>query len=235
MNFVGRKGEGGVAGLFFSRGAWFLKGVQDETERIKVGPDPIHGTRVPSKAPPPPPWSRRLFNPWKNRKNKFIFMKNIFQRVCIPSSLLLLFSSSLSLSLPISRPLNRIRRNKKKRERERAGDWNWREIERGGGGEVKSREKDRRYFRRRLVPEEQSPPPPLASLNYARSFISGGTSVPDIFQVRWVRRRPGKTAFVARRWACLLLGGKNREKNLECAMSRELEDTWRGEEDDREV
>lgn len=188
------------------------------------------------RLPPPPPWSRRLFNPWKNRKNKFIFMKNIFQRVCIPSSLLLLFSSSLSLSLPISRPLNRIRRNKKKeRERERAGDWNWREIERGGGGEIKSREKDRRYFRRRLVPEEQSPPPPLASLNYARSFISGGTSVPDIFQVRWVRRRPGKTVFVARRWACLLLGGKNREKNLECAMSRELEDTWRGEEDDREV
>lgn len=74
------------------------------------------------RLPPPPPWSRRLFNPWKNRKNKFIFMKNIFQRVCIPSSLLLLFSSSLSLSLPISRPLNRIRRNKKKeRERESWG------------------------------------------------------------------------------------------------------------------
>lgn len=77
-------------------------------------------------------------------------MKNIFQRVCIPSSLFLLL---FLLSSPI--PLEK----KKERERRRR----------------KSREKDRRYFRRRLVPEEQSPPPPLASLNYARSFISGGT------------------------------------------------------------
>lgn len=42
INDVERK-RSGVAGLFFSRGAWFLKRVQDESERIKVGLDPIHG------------------------------------------------------------------------------------------------------------------------------------------------------------------------------------------------
>lgn len=78
-------------------------------------------------------------------------MKNIFQRVCIPSSLFLLL---FLFSSPI--PLEKKKRERRRRRR-------------------KSREKDRRYFRRRLVPEEQSPPPPLASLNYARSFISGGT------------------------------------------------------------
>lgn len=99
---------------------------------------------------PSPPWSRRLFNPWKNRKNKFIFMKNIFQRVYIPFSLLL---SSLSffflffLFFPFLSLPNLSIRGNKKRER----DWNEREEE------EKSREKDRRYFRRRLVPEEQSP------------------------------------------------------------------------------
>lgn len=115
------------------------------------------------------------------------------------SSLLYLFSSSsFSSSLSFPYRISRFVETKKEREIET------RERERRGGEITRERSTllpaATRSGRAIALPAPSpSPPPPLASLNYARSFISGGTSAPDIFQVRWVRRRPGKTVFVARR------------------------------------
>lgn len=133
---------------------------------------------------------------------------NVSTSLFLFSSLLYLFSSSsFSSSLSFPYRISRFVETKKEREIET------RERERRGGEITRERSTllpaATRSGRAIALPAPSpSPPPPLASLNYARSFISGGTSAPDIFQVRWVRRRPGKTVFVARRWTCLLLEGK---------------------------
>lgn len=95
-------------------------------------------------------------------------MKNIFQRVCIPLFLLLFLLSS-----PI--PLE------KKREREGGGGENHaRKIDVTSGGDSFRKSNRRRPLWRRLITRDRS-----------------SLAARDIFQVRWVRRRPGKTVFVA--------------------------------------
>lgn len=96
-------------------------------------------------------------------------MKNIFQRVCIPSSLFLLL---FLLSSPI--PLE-----KKKKERE-GGENHARKIDVTSGGDSFRKSNRRHPLWRRLITRDRS-----------------SLAARDIFQVRWVRRRPGKTVFVA--------------------------------------
>lgn len=101
-------------------------------------------------------------------------MKNIFQRVCIPSSLFLLL---FLLSSPI--PLDSSK--KRKREREGGGGENHaRKIDVTSGGDSFRKSNRRRPLWRRLITRDRS-----------------SLAARDIFQVRWVRRRPGKTVFVA--------------------------------------
>ena len=130
------------------------------------------------------PYPRRLFNPRKNGKKQIYFRENVSRpipRLVLPFSFFFLFFSLSLLST------DALPRKKKKREKERTRVR--RRIETRRRNKI-TRERwtflpaattcsGRAIAFRQHSGRRRGRRPPLASLNYARTFISGA-SVPDI-------------------------------------------------------